>query len=452
MLNRLAIEAALPIAQRLDERKLRILPNENTPLMSLTLAVDNTFIENSLGENADMIAVLQERSSSDMHRVAKADVIKLASASISRLHQMVRGTILPHIKRVAGEVQDFVNARRVEAILPYSVEMKEIPAVYSNPAIRQLVDRYPANPGGEFALRACAPQADIDAVKELCKTGMAGVDSELEAVLSLKNDEGYAAIQAVLHGQIGPRQVHDDYLPGLLVAAQAIYEEPGAGVSMSLTEYKDYINHLLGFTAFLANAAWIRYDSQEKMGLLYSPEPRSSMTSIKVMGKVYRKMLEDGLSPEALIGNEMAGRRFSQGQLIESKAALEQIYLREMNLRSLKAQAEIAGNVRAAVRQIVGGELAQADMEGDAREAASKVLAELIDRIHERNCEDINSVVTEVVCNVFYPKTDALSFIVLMNRAGKSMGDDADPREIALMATIRYVNRWLCRQMGLIEA
>ncbi|MNP88991.1 hypothetical protein D3C85_13850 [compost metagenome] len=452
MLNSLAIEAALPIAQRLDERKLRILPNDNTPLMSLTLATDNTFVENSLAENADVVAVLQGRSNSDMHRVAKADIVKLASISVSRLHDMIRNTILPHIKRVSADVQSYVNARRVEAILPYSVEMKEIPAVYSNPAMRQLISRYPANPGNEFVLRACGPQLDLDAVKSTCMTGMAGVDSELAVVLSLNNNEGYAAIQAVLHGQIGPRQIHDDFLPGLLVAAQAIYNEPGAGVSMTLGEYNDYINALLGVTAFLANAAWIRYETQEKLGLVYSQEPRGSLTSIKVMGKVYRKMLEQGLTPETLIANEMSGRRFSQGQLIENKAALEQIYNREMNLRALKAQAEMAGHVRAAVRQIVGGELSQAEMEADARESANKVLLDMVGRIHERNCDDISQVITEVICAVFYPKADALSFIMLMNRSGRSMGDDADPREVALMATIRYVNRWLCRQLGLIDA
>ena len=39
-----------------------------------------------------------------------------------------------------------------------------------------------------------------------------------------------------------------------------------------------------------------------------------------------------------------------------------------------------------------------------------------------------------------------------MNQAGKAVAEDTDPREIALLATIKYVNYWLCRQMGLVSA
>lgn len=450
MLNRTAIEAALPIAQRLEERKLRLLPNDNTPLMSLCMAVDNTMVGDSLGENSDIVAVLQARAGGDAHRVAKADIIKLASLSVTRLHDITRTTVLPHIKEVATEVQEFVNKRRIEASLPYSVVMKEIPAVYTNATLKQLADRYPAPSQLDYVVRDVCPVA-IDRIKDLCKTGMAGFDQELAAGLSLNNDEGYAEVQNVLAGRKGPQQIHVDFLPGVLVAAQAIYDEPEAGVSLTLVEYNDQVNRLLGRTAALTRGAMIRYADQEKLGTLYSVDGRDSLTTIVVMGKVYRRMLEQGLTPEALIGNEMAGRRFSQGQLIENKAALEQIYGREMNLRGLKVQSEMTGIVREALRMIVGRSIITKAL-GDGAEAASKKLAELCTKVNERNCDDINGLVTEVICEVFYPKTDALTFIRLMNRAGASVAEDTDPREVALLATIKYVNYWLCRQMGLVQA
>ena len=71
MLNRIAIEAALPIAQRLDERKLRVLPAQNSPLMSLTMAVDHTLVDVGLAQNSDIVSVLQSRAGGDAHRVAK---------------------------------------------------------------------------------------------------------------------------------------------------------------------------------------------------------------------------------------------------------------------------------------------------------------------------------------------------------------------------------------------
>lgn len=450
MLNRIAIEAAFPVAQRLDERKLRLLPAQNSPLMSLTMAVDNTLVDNSLVENTDIISVLQSRAGDEAHRIAKADIIRLASASVSRLHDISRNQVLPAIKELAGKVQEYVNARRLEASLPYSVVMKEIPAVYSNPALRQLADRYPNPSQLDYIVRPIA-SVTVERIKELVKTGMAGFDAELDVCLSLKNNEGYAAVMDVLSGRVGVQTMNQDYLPGVLVAAQSVYDEPEPGVNLTLVEYNDQVNRLLGKTAQLLRGAMMRYDEQEKLGVLYSSNGRESLTQIVVMGKAYRALLEKGLTPEALIGNEMAARRFSQGQLIENKAILEQIYNREMNLQAVKVQTSMAGIVRDALRGVIGTELAARDL-GDAAIDANKRLVELVGGVNERNCDDLNTLVTEIVCEVFYPRTDALTFIRLMNRVGGTLAADTDPREVALMATIKYVNFWLCRQLGLAQA
>lgn len=450
MLNRTSIEAALPVAQRLDERKLRILPNQNTPVMSLMLSIDSTMVENDLGENADLITVLQGRANTDAHRLAKADIIKLASLSVSRLHNVVRDEVLPKIKEVAAVVQEYVNQRRVAAVLPYSVVMKEIPAVYSNVTLKQIAERYPVPSNIDVQARDLAP-ITLDRLKDLCKTGMAGFDAELDVVLSMDNDLGYAEVLNVLSGKKSVQELHVDYLPGVLVAGQAMYDEPEAGVNMSLVEYNERMNRILGRAAQLCRGAMLRYQEAENLGTLYSIDGRNSITTIVVMGKAYRKLLEAGLTPEAVIGNEMSGRRFTQGQLIENKAALEAAYGREMNLRSIKVQAEMAGIVRDAIMMAVGGEITRSDL-GEAGEKASATLREMVAKINQHNCEDLNQLVTEVVCMVFYPMTDAITFIRLMNRAGAALDADADPREVALMATFKYINHWLCRQIGLIDA
>ena len=448
MLNRTSIDAAMPLAQRLDERKLRVLPAENTPLMSLTLAGGNNLIEQAAGENYDISAVLQASSNSDAHRLAKADIISLASKSVCRLHDLVRGEVLPRIKELAANVQSYVNDRRVAAVLPYSIVMREIPAVFSNPVLGQVVERYPVPSNIEYPARDLAP-ITIDRLKDLCKTGMAGFDEEVNAVLSLEGDLGYAEILNVLTGRKDVRELGDNYLPGMLVVGQALFNEPEPGVNLTLIEYNERINRILGRAALACRGAISRYKSADQMGTLYSPEARTSLSQIVVMGKAYRKLLEAGLTPEALIGNEMAGRRFTAGQLIENKAMLEQIYNREMNLRAIKVQAEMAGIVRDAMYAVIGLEFTKAEGDNQAGVACMK---ELVEKINQHNCDDINTLVTEVVCEVFYKKADALTFIRLMNQAGKAMDADADPREVALMATFKYVNRWLCRQIGLVAA
>ncbi|MNZ83686.1 hypothetical protein D3C78_1024210 [compost metagenome] len=169
------------------------------------------------------------------------------------------------------------------------------------------------------------------------------------------------------------------------------------------------------------------------------------------MGKVYRDMLDKGLTPEALIGNDMSGRRFTAGQLIENKAILESVYNREMNLRSVKVQSEMAGIVRDAVKGVFGAAMIEQDLGEGAAEANQRLLA-LVAKITPQNCDALNTIVEEITCEVFYPNTDSLTFIRLMNRVGSTVSADTDPREIALLATMKYINFWLCRQLGLVNA
>lgn len=448
MLNRLSIEAILPIAQNLDERGLRVLPNDGTPLMNLVQATDFSLVGECLDQGADLIQLVQDRSSSDLHGAVKQDIIDLGAAAVSRLHQTVREKVLPEIKEIVPQVQEQIAARRVSAILPYTINMVEIPAVYSNGALEALANRYPAD-NTQYASRILYP-VDIDTVIELCKTGMEGFDKELATGLSLKNNEGYAQIRKVLIGEMVPSEIDPDYLPGLLVMAAAIYNEPCAGVNLSLSDYNAQVNKLLGVTATMVRAVMMRNAVNDRAGLLYSAKKRESLSVINVMGKTYRKMLDQGLTPEAVIGNEMAGRRFSQGQLIEKKDELEKVYAREMSLRGLRVQAEMVGVTRQILTTIFTRKCNERF--GEEAEASINSLKKMVANVSEKNCDDIHQMVTELVCELFYPGTDALVFIATMNHVGRTVAEDTDPREIALMATYKYISRWLVRQLGLVQA
>lgn len=450
MLNRIAIEAALPVVQRLDERKLRLLPSQNSPLLSVTMSVDNTLVNLDLGENVDIVAVLQGRTSSEQHQIAKADIIRLASASISRLHDITRNQVLPLIKEVTDRAQVYINERQMEASLPYKVVMREIPTVFSNPALRQLVDRYPQPSNLEYVVRNLAP-VSFDRVKDLVKTGMAGFDEELANSLSVKNGEGYAVVMDVLQGRVGVQSICIDYLPGVLVAAQAIYDAPEAGVALTLVEYNDGVNRLLGKTAQLLRGALMRAAEQERLGILYSTEGRDSLTKIVVMGKAYRALLDKGLTPETLIGNEMTSRKYTQGQLIENKTLLENVYNREMNLQAIKVQTAMAGITRDALRMVIG-QLISERLTGEEAVNAVKLFATMASKINNHNCDSLSTLVAELVTEIFFPRTDSLTMIRLINRVGATLSEDTDPREIALLATIKYINHWLCRQIGITQA
>lgn len=450
MLNRLNIEAALPVVEKLKERNVRLLPKDNTPLMSLLLSVDRAGIDLSLAQNADMVSLVAERSKDVAHQLAMKDLVELGSQCVARTLDNARNVVLPHIKEMVTQVSNAAEGRRVSATMPYEIVMKEVPGVYTNQGILNLAARFNTQaltypPARELA------QVTLDDVVALAKTGMAGVDEDLYNLLSLNNNEGYATVQNLLLGKVGFGDIDYDYAAGVLVVANALYNEPTAGIKLGLADYNAEVNRLIFAAAAMVKSKAESYRRTRELGTLYVPG-KNSITQVVVMGDAYRTLLDKGLTPETVLGNEMAGRRYTAGQLIENKTTLEQIYQREMTLRALRTQTEMFGITRNVIEQLISGEIAKLDGEAVNKAELFRRLKAEVNLLTEQRIGDLYSVLTDIVCNVFYPETDARTVILYINQVGAQFGPEADAREIALLATIKYVNSWMASQLCIAQA
>ena len=125
MLNQVSVEAALPVAQKLQEKGLRLLPKDGTPLMSLLLASDGTGIDHELNANSDLVGIVCSRSKSVAHQLAMQDLVKLAAESVGMTLSNARNVVIPHIRDLFEQVTASVEGRRVAACSPYEIVMKD---------------------------------------------------------------------------------------------------------------------------------------------------------------------------------------------------------------------------------------------------------------------------------------------------------------------------------------
>lgn len=450
MLNRVCIDAAAPVALKISENNVRLLPKENTPMMSLALSISRTGLDFQLAENSDIAAIVSQRSQDDTHRAVMTDTVNLATQCVGRVIDNARNIVLPHVHEIVKKVEASVEGRRLVATSPYEVVMKEIPAVYTNQGIFNLAERYPSD-GLSYPPARQLAVMDLDKIQQIAKTGMDGVDEDLDRLLSLNNNEGYATVLDVLAGRKAFGDIDFDYAPGVMVIAQAIYDEPTEGLEIGLNDYNTAVNALIYAAAAMTRARTEQYRRSRELGTLYVPN-QTSITQVVVMGEAYRKLLDAGLSPEALIGNEMSGRRYSAGQLTENKDQLEAIYNREMNLRALKTQGEMFVITRNAIDQVLRSDIGMTDMEGADKALLMARVKSCVDSLTEHHCSNLYRAVVHLVCAVFYPETDANKYIAILNQVGEQFGPDADAREVALLATIKYVNVWIASQLVVAQA
>lgn len=459
MLSKGELEFVSPLALRFASESKVVVPLESSPLEGLMrgcslngLFVDGKTLDNyplsEVFQHVEVESAVSTAGEQSEHSNAMDTMAEMVIKGVSSLLDTTRNIVVPDIKDVITKVQQLVDGYVTNTMDPFTVVMKESPKVFWDPLLVELVERFSETPAREVPRRQLPTLGD-DVLHQKIKTGADGFDQLIEDLLG---DEGYGWVNEAFGGNIELTQLHPDYAIALHLLCKNMHDDPPEGTRMSLMDYNDHISRLIEQTGRIAYQTLEQHRRRRKLGSLYTGPSRmiDGYREIEVDGEVYRKMLNEGLIPEVLFGNELSGRRYMASQLIEVKDELVTLYTREMRLRSTRHRMEQTNKLREYLDKVVSLMINERDEEllPVDRAMLHKRLADYLRSVNDHEFDNLPMLCRNVVCHVFYAHTDAKRLLVIGDRIGADY-PDVDPREIMLMATIEYISVWVAKQMRL---
>lgn len=457
MLNNQIANLVTPLAIKIANEESVISPLTDSPLSNLLTGCSlaglfyngKTIEDYSLEEAVSHIVEESKVETVDglsEHDHAFSEVKGLAARGISSLLNLTRNVVIPDIKEVVKKTEELLSGYVNNTMDPFVVVMKEIPEVFFDPLMMELVEKYSETPARQITRRQL-PVIEQEVLISSIKTGADGFD---EKVLSLLSTDGIAWVSEAFSGNIELTALNPEYSIALHLLCKNMYDEPPKETRLSLSDYNDHISRMVEQTGRIAYQTIEQFRRKQKTSSLYAAPSKivEGYREIVVDGNTYRKMLSEGLVPEVLFGNELLGRKYMASGLLEAKEELITVYNREMRLRSTKSRLERSGKVREYLEKAISlmiNERDEDELPVD-RGTLHRRLSDSLSNINDYEFDNVPMLCRNVVCHVFYAHTDAKRLIVIGDRLGTEY-PDVDVREIMLLATIEYVSLWMAKQM-----
>lgn len=455
MLEPSAIAAAIPLSQMLAEKGISLDAHADTPLACIVR--DAPLVGFNPGEASyDAIsAALLDASRGETHAALLSECIELVTTSVRRTLDFSRNTVIPHVRRV---LETFTA--RLEGLdivpLPFTLKFNYLPEIYKLAPGLQFVERWENNPSasvpGALTLGTYSP-AEIETLAQLTDEG--GFNDSLKELLNADDGRGLSAIADVLSGRIGIANMPVEFSLPLAIVLRNI-ETPKEGVQSSLTAYNDARSVLSNVAAKRALSLIDQLNIQIRNKSLYKGNFVKELGVIELTGEVYKILLNEGLTSEAVIGNELIGRKYIGGQMLDPKVIeeLTDIYARDYATRkqavSISKHEHTRKALQAVLREDVNmiAEKGEFVIEGDTAEKAWGRLRQFIDALYEHNGLQFepSGIITAAICVVWYAHTDAARLIDIMFKVEKEQ-PGLPAKEVATLATIQYLSEWVGSMM-----
>lgn len=460
MLDTRAAQTAIDLTLETSSKGIMLAAIPDTPLALLCRQTPLELTDRTADTLSAAAEEMVNLTRGEEHASVLTSVVSMAAESVRRTLDLARNTTMPHIRRVIGLFDEYVSTE-AQARSPYNVLPVYLPDVFKTDTAERLLSGYgsilPQSVDGNPFFGKFSP----DEIRELVRVTNDGEFNELiDELLMADNGKVLAEVGAALEGLLNVKRISPDAALPLLIVLKNI-ETPKEGVSNNLSKYNADREIFAANVGKIAATQVARVTQSTQTSALYPVTGDDVATNIRVNGEAYAKLLARGLSVEAVIGNELLGRKY-RGELMVTEEALKEMvgaYNRDKSIRMQAHEVRKAQVIRKGVLESLRSDHAYVTGDGNGMQVAGDDagrswirLREFVDALYASPAQGAEPavIIAATICNVWYGHTDAGRVIAAMMSVEKS-NPSLEPREVATLATLRYISDWVASQIAVVD-
>jgi hypothetical protein len=460
MLDTRAAQTAIDLTLETSSKGIMLAAIPDTPLALLCRQTPLELTDRSADTLSAAAEEMVNLTRGEEHAGVLATTVTMAAESVRRTLDLARNTTMPHIRRVIALFDEYVS-NAAQAASPYNVLPVYLPDVFKTDTAERLLSGYasvlPQSVEGNPFFGKFSP----DEIRELVRVTNDGEFNELiDELLMADNGKVLAEVGAGLEGLLNVKRISPDAALPLLIVLKNI-ETPKEGVATNLSKYNADREIFAANVGKIAATQVQRVTQSTATSALYPITGDDLPTNIRVNGEAYAKLLSKGLSVEAVIGNELLGRKY-RGELMVTEEALKDMigaYNRDKAIRQQAHEVRKSQVIRKGVLEAlrsdhayVTGEGNGMQIAGDSSETSWIRLREFVDAVYAGPAQSAEPavIIAGTICQVWYGHTDAGRVINAMMSVEKA-NPGLETREVATLATLRYISDWVASQIAVVD-
>lgn len=475
MITQHSINAAASLMPLLENENTQLLAKGDTPLSELTtlttragtVPTDNPDLDTLiLGQDLHANSKLRNVMGVPEHDMAMEEIAPIVAQAIGAVMSIARNQVNPMVRSVVQAVEKQLDDEGAVPETPLDVVPQYHHGIWKNPVLSDMVSRYEETlqpPNNLMPLAIGTADVDLDAA---LKTGISDMDKDLEKLISAVGEVGLRELwddffaqgdrSTSLNSQLDSLGVVAPYQL-ILVHMLAVHfsNEVPDTEGVDLEAFQNYVASLRAATGRLIARRMTQLDRaiRTKRMVIHFPDDRDiqaltnegSRVRIVVNQMVYSRWLEDGGSPEILLGSALSDKNTNYQGLLNDAERYKKVWVDYERMVRLARRNKTFNSLQAYVGSAIAKEINGLDLDTvpHTREQMHQDLTTHVSHMCATDVENLYETVRHILCNTIFKHTDALTILTEFDRLADQMDNDTDLREVATLVAINYATDWV---------